>query len=242
MSPGKHVLYSAITLGIVLIWFELTSTDIWLQDLLFNHQHNTWLLNNPVRVVRFMFYDGIKAFLVLSALAILISLLFFRHNGLVQQYRQGLRVVVISMITVPAVIGLLKDNTSVACPRDLVEYGGKLPYIKVFQSYPEDQRPEAKQRCFPAGHASGGFALMSLYFLFQTNRNRRLALLFGLSAGWLMGGYKMLLGHHFLSHTLVTMISAWLLINLIIIIDSFIFTRLMPRFIKPAGLQQSKAD
>ena len=34
-------------------------------------------------------------------------------------------------------------------------------------------------------------------------------------AGVITGGYKMLVGHHFLSHTLATMILAWLVILLI---------------------------
>lgn len=34
--------------------------------------------------------------------------------------------------------------------------------------------------------------------------------------GWSMGSYKMLIGDHFLSHTVITMILAWLLILLIV--------------------------
>ena len=33
--------------------------------------------------------------------------------------------------------------------------------------------------------------------------------------GWSMGTYKMLIGDHFLSHTVITMILAWLLILVI---------------------------
>jgi len=235
MTAGKHVLLSVIALCVTLIWFETSSTDIWLQNLLFNNQNSTWLLHNPGQVVSFIFYDGIKILLVLSALGILISLLLFKKTSLVQQYRQGLRIVLLSLIAVPATIGALKDNTNVACPRDLVDYGGALPYIKVFESYPAGKKPEEQQRCFPAGHASGGFALMSLYFLFHSKRNRWRGLLFGISLGCLMGGYKMLIGHHFLSHTVVTMISAWLLINLIVIADSFITKKIRPRLIKKPG-------
>jgi len=35
--------------------------------------------------------------------------------------------------------------------------------------------------------------------------------------GWSMGTYKMLIGDHFLSHTTITMILAWLLILMIVI-------------------------
>jgi membrane-associated PAP2 superfamily phosphatase len=53
---------------------------------------------------------------------------------------------------------------------------------------------------------------MSLFFLFHSARNRKRALLFGITTGWLMGTYKMLIGDHFLSHTIVTMLLAWLII------------------------------
>jgi membrane-associated PAP2 superfamily phosphatase len=235
MTAGKHVLLSIIALSLTLIWFETTSTDIWLQNLLFDNQNQTWLLHNPGQIVSLLFYDGIKTLLVLSAVTILISLLLFKHAYFIRKYHQGLRIVFISLIAVPSVIGILKATTNVACPRDITVYGGNIPYVKVFESYPAELQPTEKQQCFPAGHASGGFALMSLYFLFHSTHKRRLALLFGLSVGWLMGGYKMIIGHHFLSHTMITMISAWLLINLIVIVDAFMVAKIKQHFIKPRG-------
>ncbi|KAB7881964.1 PAP2 family protein, partial [Poseidonibacter ostreae] len=41
------------------------------------------------------------------------------------------------------------------------------------------------------------------------------ALIFALSVGWSMGTYKMLIGDHFLSHTIITMLIAWLLVLII---------------------------
>lgn len=215
-------------LVIALLWFELTATDIWLQDFLFNAQHNRWLLDAPGPLLSFIFYDGIKKLLILFALGILICLLVFRNSTRVKHYHHGLRIVLLSLIIVPSVVGVMKATTNVACPRDITAYGGSIPYVRVFESYPQDQRPEKIQQCFPAGHASGGFALMSLYFLFHTKRNRRRGLAFGLTIGCLMAGYKTLLGHHFLSHSIITMILAWLLINLIVLFDDFITRKTRP--------------
>ncbi|KAB7890023.1 PAP2 family protein, partial [Poseidonibacter ostreae] len=41
------------------------------------------------------------------------------------------------------------------------------------------------------------------------------ALSFALTVGWSMGTYKMLIGDHFLSHTIITMLIAWLLVLII---------------------------
>ena len=81
---------------------------------------------------------------------------------------------------------------------------------------------KSKIKCWPAGHASGGFALLSLFFLFKTEKNRKKSIVFALIVGWSMGLYKMFVGDHFLSHTIITMVLSWLLILLIVkIIEKF---------------------
>jgi membrane-associated PAP2 superfamily phosphatase len=144
-----------------------------------------------------------------------VALLFFSRHPLIFSRRRGLWLLLLSLILVPATVGILKDTTNVACPRSLREFGGTLPYVHVFEAYPVQQRPARKQLCFPAGHASCGFALFALMYVFSSRRNRRLALAFGCTLGWLMGGYKMLIGDHFLSHTIVSMLLAWLLVSLL---------------------------
>ena len=56
---------------------------------------------------------------------------------------------------------------------------------------------------------------MSFFFLFKKRRNKYLALGAALIIGWAMGTYKMIIGDHFLSHTVITMILAWLIILII---------------------------
>ncbi|MEJ2373426.1 MAG: phosphatase PAP2 family protein [Sulfurimonas sp.] len=70
-------------------------------------------------------------------------------------------------------------------------------------------------KCWPAGHASGGFALMSFFFLFARKRNQYTALGVALVVGWAMGTYKMIIGDHFFSHTFITMVLSWLIILII---------------------------
>lgn len=43
--------------------------------------------------------------------------------------------------------------------------------------------------------------LLSLFFLFHSRRNRIRGLWFRIASGWITGGYKMVIGDHFLSHT-----------------------------------------
>ena len=86
----------------------------------------------------------------------------------------------------------------------------------VWESYPEKYKNMKRIACWPAGHASGGFALLSLFFLFKNRRNKIIALITALIIGWSMRIYKMAIGDHFLSHTLITMILAWFIILIIV--------------------------
>lgn len=52
-------------------------------------------------------------------------------------------------------IATLKQLVSMDCPWDLVRYGGDLPFIGLFEARPKKLPDSA---CFPAGHASPGYA------------------------------------------------------------------------------------
>ena len=140
-----------------------------------------------------LFYDGPKGILILVFLSLLIE---------------------------PASVTGLKATTNVACPSALMEFGGEIPYVGLLQHYSSAGRPAQRQNCFPAAHASGGFALLALFFLFKSPRNRRRAIYVALGAGWLMGAYKMAIGDHFVSHMLVSMLWAWFVINIIVVADN----------------------
>lgn len=120
------------------------------------------------------------------------------------------------LIFVPTIVGSLKAITNTPCPCNIEHFGGEYPDIKVFDKYPEDFIQKSKAKCWPAGHASGGFALMALFFFFKNPRNQFFGLIGAITLGWSMGTYKMLLGDHFLSHTIITMILAWIIILTIV--------------------------
>ena len=63
---------------------------------------------------------------------------------------------------------------------------------------------------------------MALFFLFKKPRNQKIALGVALVLAWVTGGYKMSIGDHFLSHTLISMILGWLIILLIVKSISFL--------------------
>lgn len=213
-----HILLASTFLLLSIFIFEITDIDIWLQNFLFNFETKTWLLNQNKPLYDFynlIFYTGLKKSLIFFAVFVLFILLIFRKTNFVKEYKKGLITIVLSAILVPFTVITLKNISNVPCPKNIAYYGGTYPNLKAFDSYPKDFVQDSKIRCWPAGHASGGFALLALFFFFKSSKNRYLALGFALFIGWSMGIYKMLLGDHFLSHTIISMLIAWL-INLLI--------------------------
>ena len=201
--------FSLLAMAITLIVFEWTALDIRFQNLLFDPIHHHWLWSGSEPVKRILFYKLPKLLLILFGLALILGLVFKRRFGVSDGLARRLRIVLFSMIAIPLSVQQLKAHTNVACPKNLTLFGGAIAYTTIFSPYPPGQIPAKRQRGFPAGHASGGFALLSLWFLFDSPKNRRKSLLIGLFVGGSMGVYKMLIGDHFLSHTLISIEIAW---------------------------------
>uniref|UniRef100_UPI0040477BE5 phosphatase PAP2 family protein n=1 Tax=Aliarcobacter sp. TaxID=2321116 RepID=UPI0040477BE5 len=217
MQKNSNQIFITLFLLIAVITlFQVSELDIFIQNFFYNFETKTWLVDKNEPILKFLLYDGLKVALILFAIAILFSLIFFKKKKFIQEYKKGLIIVLLSAILIPLSIGSLKAITNTPCPCNIIHFNGTYPDLKVFDSYPKDFIQTSKAKCWPAGHASGGFALMALFFLFKSPTNQKRALIGALVIGWSMGTYKMLLGDHFLSHTIITMIMSWLIILLIV--------------------------
>ena len=214
-SIKNQIIITAILLSILIYFFGSSNADYLIQDKLYNFSEHKWLLEYNAQPYRVIFYTGAKKALIIFASTILIGSIIFFKSPLVQKYKRGIAVVIISAILVPVTIGGLKKVTNMPCPKDEIRYGGTYPKTAVWKHYKDTNLSKKHIKCWPAGHASGGFALLSLIFLFKSKRAKKLALLSAILVGWSMGGYKMLIGDHFLSHTIITMLMAWLLILIV---------------------------
>jgi membrane-associated PAP2 superfamily phosphatase len=113
----------------------------------------------------------------------------------------------LAMIIVPTVTASLKAMTHVSCPNHLQLFGGDLAYLTIWQNI----LVQTPAKCFPAAHASTGFALYAWAFVPVLWRSRWRIVLGATCFAWIMGAYKMAIGDHFFSHTLVAMLLAWTL-------------------------------
>ncbi len=116
----------------------------------------------------------------------------------------------ISVVLAVGIVGLLKSLTNVHCAWDLQPFGGRFPYVHLFAHRPEHLAPG---QCFPAAHASSGYALLALYFVFRERSRHwaRAGLACGISVGLVFGLAQQSRGAHLLSHDVWSAMLAWLI-------------------------------
>lgn len=118
-----------------------------------------------------------------------------------------LQIVVTALAGVLAV-STLKAWSKTSCPWDLAEFGRTARHLSHWAWSVADG---GSGRCFPAGHASAGFAFVGGYFAFA-DVDRRIArrwLAASLGVGLLLGLAQQVRGAHFMSHTLWTGAICW---------------------------------
>lgn len=204
LCPSILLLF--LTFGIC----EATGIDLWVQDHFYNFANHRWLVDAHAPLPRMIFYTGPKAFVWLTGLILLSAAIFHRKMAFLKIPRRNLWIAVLTIATAPTLVAIGKASTDTFTPDRIRRYGGDVPYVKVIQHYPPGDRPAKKGHAFPAGHASGGFALLSLAGLACTRRGRLTGLAFGAALGSIMGAYQMLKGAHYLSHTLFTALLCWI--------------------------------
>jgi membrane-associated PAP2 superfamily phosphatase len=107
----------------------------------------------------------------------------------------------------PTVVATLKNVNAYHCPWDLKQYGG---YADLVQDWFVSAADIG--RCFPGGHAAGGFCLVAIAFAGLASGDRRLSLIglvSALVAGSAFSAVRIVQGAHFLSHNLFSAAIDW---------------------------------
>ncbi len=158
-----------------------------------------WLLTRVM-------HDGARALagLLLVALAVAVVRPYGPLRALPRARRVWLLAAVIGGMLLAS---SLKRLSATSCPWDLAGFGGSAPWVSHWQWRLADGGPG---HCFPAGHASAGFALVAGFFAWPRGSvQARLWLWGGLGAGLALGIAQQVRGAHFMSHTLWTAWICW---------------------------------
>lgn len=182
--------------------------DFRFADLLYRWEGGHWALKNAALTHGLIHHDGKLLSTVAWVVTAGLAAWTWRRAGR-QRYRLALLYLASAVALGTGVVSLLKSMTRMDCPWDLSRYGGQLRYVGLFEPRPAGM-PHAA--CFPAGHASAGYAWVALYFVALALKPswRWPALAVGLGAGLLFGLGQQLRGAHFLSHDLWTLAACWI--------------------------------
>lgn len=203
----------------VLAFFHGTDLDVRVQDQLFDQAQRRWWVDAHDPGPRWIFYQGPKGVAILVGVACLGTLLGSWWTGRWRARRRPAAMMLASLALVPAIVAGAKHVPDMHCPCDLQRYGGTMPYIRVLSARPPITPLRPRGKCYPAGHATAGFAFLMLFFLLP-ERAHWWGLGYGLVMGWVLGSYQMAKGVHFLGDTVASMVGSWAVILGIVEVDS----------------------
>ncbi|QAU33135.1 phosphatase PAP2 family protein [Janthinobacterium sp. 17J80-10] len=201
-----------------LIWlvFDRTPLDRVLIAPFFDAPSHSFPWRHHPFMENFM-HSGLKFMSVAVAIALLGGFLLTYIVPQWEAQRRRLLWLFLAMAGGTLLVSVLKQGSALHCPWDLAEYGGYAPFARLFERLPETV---AAGKCFPGGHASGGFALMAFYFGLRDTHQRpaRLALMLGMALGMAMGWAQMMRGAHFLSHNVWSAWVVWMFLALLYVV------------------------
>ena len=181
--------------------------DRWLADLAYGLEGHAWTLRHAYLTERVVHVMGRDASVV-AWLLILAAWLATFGSPRWRRWRRPLAYLLLATLLSVSLVACIKLWSNMDCPWDLLRYGGTRPRVGLF-----DLRPAglARGHCFPAGHASGGYAWLALYFFFLVVRPawRWAGLALGAGLGLVFGVSQQLRGAHFLSHDLWALAICW---------------------------------
>jgi len=201
-----HLCAPLAAAAVILFGIEHSGFDLWLADRWYALEDGSWAWRNHWITAEVIHHDG-KMLLYVFGSLLIGAFVALHWSDRFKPLRWPVGYAVTCMIVLPALIASLKRLSAVPCPWDLSRYGGAAPYLHTFDY---SLGPSAAGHCFPAGHASGGFALIALYFaMLPYVRRPAMMLIPGLVVGTVFALGQQARGAHFVSHDLWTLSLCW---------------------------------
>lgn len=214
MGRPNHIQFTVITitLFIVLILFYSTSFDFYVVSKFYDQQ-NGWIFRNSFLFENILHRGGSRFMIVFYITAVLRTIYLYYKKKNYQEIVVLVFVICVSISSI-SIVALLKQLTTLPCPWDLSTFSGNREHQSIFSLFDYSY---SRGRCFPAGHSSATYSLLSYYFGKKLLNNGKLIyLLPGILLGLLFGCTQQIRGAHFPSHDIATI--------LIVVLSSWCFS------------------
>jgi membrane-associated PAP2 superfamily phosphatase len=191
----------------ILAWLYTADRDHRIAGWFFDEAQGIWPWQGHGFTMRVL-HDGGTRLIFLIALASLLIAILGGFWVLSAAWRRPALFVLLSIAVSAGVVGLLKSVSPDPSPWMATRFGGEIEHGRLFASVsPSGVLGQGS----PGAFASGGFALMSLYYCLR-RRNPRCAWAW-LVAGWCIGSgfgaVQVVRGAHFPSHNYWTAVLVW---------------------------------
>jgi len=186
----------------------LSDGDLLLGDLLYRLQGGAWTLRDAWLTSEIIHDQG-RNLVAVALLALLSAISLSHFTQVMRPYRRGLYYVLVSALFTVAIVNVMKEMSPLDCPWDLARYGGDKAYVALFSQAGTEP---SSGGCFPAGHASGAFCWLGLFFLARYFKPQWRFRVLGsvMTVGLVFGIAQQLRGAHFISHDLWTLYISWI--------------------------------
>jgi membrane-associated PAP2 superfamily phosphatase len=210
---ATHVLGVTALLALLAVAANRSGFDLWLAHGLFDAASGKF----PGASSAALDFLGHRIFLMVPVALGLVALAgaigSYRRPAL-RPWRGALWAVVLTCIVGQVLTTQLKHLTALPRPYALSLFGGYAAYPDHFWALGRKDAGGA----LPSGHATAGYALLTLYFVGWAMRRPMLrwgGLCAGIVCGLLFSAVRLLQGAHFLSQTLWSAVLMWLLASLL---------------------------
>jgi membrane-associated PAP2 superfamily phosphatase len=195
--------------AVVLVLLELTNVDMDIATLAWDPQAGDFIGRHSYFLENILHDRAKQAVIALAVLAAIGFAASFKVQRL-QTWSRELGCLVLSMALATGFVTPVKVLTGVQCPWSLTQFGGKETYSELLSPRPATSKPGL---CWPGGHATTGFTLFALFFIFRDRKPKlaRAGLVLAFTMGTVFSVGRMLQGAHFLSHNVWTAVFCWLI-------------------------------
>lgn len=188
-----------------MLLLDVGNGDLWFASQLYRLEGYQWSLQQHWLFEGLLHQGARKINYIFCVIVLLLTIYYIINYQRFPSRANSYLTLSLSLLCSFILVAYLKAITNVACPWDLALFGGTEPYIHLLQKKPSYL---PYNQCFPAGHASVGYAWVALYYFFrqQCPRCRFYGLAIGLVVGLVLGFTQQIRGAHFLSHDLTTLV------------------------------------
>ncbi len=208
-----HILIPA-TLILLGVFCQYSGVDEYIIRLFYDASTQTWPYES-LWLTAGLIHIGGKDLIVCISIGLVFSLVLSFFNTKFARYRLDLTYVILSMASGIGTVAIIKNTTHIYSPSKLLDFGGTLPHIRLFDPVPTGA---PIGHAFPSGHASGAFALVSIYLLLAATGSKWKypALCFSLTLGFIFGFTQQARGKHFFSHDLIALAICWMAATIVL--------------------------